>query len=134
MSENQRSGELVEAVETPRSVVAIARLANILLLIGQFPIVFPTGGDEEKMRAGYTKLLAGFLLILAAYIEARNTDQAENVTERGRQRSWQKVIGAVISTAGAIILIDVLQREISKGIVDETPTLAPFLGVGAIGN
>jgi hypothetical protein len=44
------------------------------------------------------------------------------------------VKGAVVSIVGAIILINVLERELGKGIITETPTVAPFLGLGAIGS
>lgn len=120
---------------TMKQSAQIALLGNILLYVGESIILF-TKSDWLQLLAAYIKLTGGALEIVAAKLESNETvtDQKlpeGTITPIGKQ----KIIGAVISEIGGIILTNALQKEIAAkpSKPANAPVLSPFIGgVGAI--
>jgi hypothetical protein len=109
-----------------------AQLANQLLLLGQAIATFVTD-NKIIIAASYIKLIAAFLFINAVATESKEQQIAPGVTTPLNQ---QKMLGSIISTIGAIILIIVLQKETAlkeAGILPPiTPTIPPFTGAAFV--
>lgn len=126
-SKNEQSGE--NQSNTQSASAQLAALANIIFLFGD-AIIVATKRPNLQVAAADIKLFGGVIAIIAAFLRAQENIQKTKLPSGViRPLDKQTIIGGIISTVGAILLADVLRREVFDQNAVDAPTLSPFLGV-----